>query len=586
MICSFDGPLTLRLAEYRRPTHDFVLRFDTLDCGPEFQRVLAVRFSELVSGDGTWNSKATVELGFRAVKALLRTVPLDRPSDLQASQWNSFLLSMSPSVRSAYGQSVKAVLRVLPGITESALHAIETGYVGRSPAEVSGIVLSDAQIETLRATCFETLRAAKARVTASWMLVDDFRAGRITPDSDDYLYAQTLDEIARTGDIARRYPSSPSLRVIPPTVLKRLNGSATKRTPYLAYKALYLTAGEGAAAVMGLTITCGWNLSVALNLTTSDISRVDARDGSEPVHLRVTLTKPRRGAVSTWSETYFDNGARSKARMIMMLLEATEGARRTLASVGHPTDAVLVVLSGGLNSGRQTPSGIPLFTLADVHLRTVLAHLAGWRKDHPELDFATARALRHYFVTQVHPQGHTAATNTEYALQDPRVRQDAQEAIAAGLEAALDDVQARVTSRDFATAAEAPIAANLGVLDALNAGHRDTVAAACQDPTSNPATGSPCEASFLTCFACKNAVILRRHLPRVVALIDHFELLRATTDEHTWSTRYQAHYARIRSLTSPGPYFSPDDLKRARDTVTAGDRNAVERLMRREWDTR
>ncbi|WP_138253913.1 hypothetical protein [Nesterenkonia salmonea] len=161
---------------------------------------------------------------------------------------------------------------------------------------------------------------------------------------------------------------------------------------------------------------------------------------------------------------------------------------------------------------------------------------------------------------------------------------EVQPVVEEGIQAAYDEVMARVVADDEIESSAAPVASRLGVLHEVVDGRRDTVTAACQDHDHFPGTDEPCRASFLTCFTCRNAVVLKRHLPRIMALVDHLNALRAVTPATVWESRFAVHLARASSLTEPGRYFSNRDVDGARAVVTEDDRLAVKRLMAREWD--
>lgn len=563
----------------------FDLDFAPVDVGPDLRKALVERFMDLGGPSGSWGAQTTITNALVAVRSFFSDLGVVDAGDLSGLMYRERLMSWSHSLRHRRHIYLRSVLPMLPGISTECARVIESTTVTEPEWQAAGEALTDEEIESLRLTCFDSVRDALVRVKRGWDVVAAFQRGEYDEGHPDYEYARFLDEVARTGDVADRYPGSASHRRVPLSVYRRLYppGHAKKLTVFPLWANLFPTPAEAAAAVLGLTITCGWNLAPALTLNVSDVNRVDARDGSEPLHIRVRLNKPRRGVVSEWTETYTDNGPRSKARLIQMILELTEGARRTLREVGHPTDALLVCLSSHLNAAGVNPRPVPLTVLVDASARTVMTYLANWRGQRPELDFATPRRLRSYFATQVHPQGHSLNTNTDYNLNDPTVKTAVQPVIAATLEDHFRAVQARVVS-GAATVNDLPEDSR-DVLEEVNSGARDTVASACVDHGNAPDTHEPCRASFLTCFTCTNAVVLKRHLPGIVALHDHLEGLRAVTPAHIWDSRFAAHHARIASLLVPGKYFSTVDLLAAREAVTDPDRERIRKLMDRKWDT-
>ncbi|MDQ1646776.1 MAG: hypothetical protein QOJ50_2960 [Cryptosporangiaceae bacterium] len=75
---------------------------------------------------------------------------------------------------------------------------------------------------------------------------------------------------------------------------------------------------------------------------------------------------------------------------------------------------------------------------------------------------------------------------------------------------------------------------------------QDTAWTACTDPEHHPATGQRCQASFLDCFHCGNALITTAHLPRLLALADALATRRAELPEQDWWARYGPAWAAIR----------------------------------------
>lgn len=558
----------------------FNLDFGKVETGASFRGALLSRTAELVGPSGSWGSEETVRFALTALRSFFRGLDVKASGDLTGLIYRKRLLSWSPSVRRKRHMALRAILANVAGVSPDTIRAIESLSTSRNRTG-PGIALTDGQVESLRETCFDTVRDALARVRRGWAVVEALRRGEIDEAHPDFTYAQFLDEVSSTGDIARRFPSDPTKRIVPISVARRLypTGNPRARTMFPLWADLYPTTSEIAAALLGLIITCGWNLSVATSLTTDEISRVDARDGSEPVHLRVRLHKPRRGPESDWTETYSDNGPRSKARLLQTVLGLTEGVRQTMSDTGRETNALLVSLAKGF-MGLGEP---PFMVLGDAGPRTVMNYLSKWRDEHPELDFATPRALRSFFTTRVHPQGHSLSTNLDYNLKDPTVRKAIQPVVASALEGHYKDIQARVLAAASATLGDLP-ERHRNALDEVNSGARDTVVAACLDHNHHPDTNEPCRASFLTCFTCKNAVVLKRHLPRITALHDHLEHLRTVVQPGVWSDRFAMHHSRVGSLLQPDRHFSAADIGTARHSITDLDRERAARLMNRIWD--
>lgn len=578
-----DTRLTVTDDQGRSKTVDFA----TYPCGRSLQQALAKRAHALTRGSGTWNTIVTLDGGLGAVRSLLAQRRCDSVSDLTSADVRRYWMSLSAASRARTGRSLKTFLsgmEELPEDVSRALRFIPTAANGGETK--TKMTLSDQQVELVRRRAVDDLKRARDRIRSGWELVDRFQSGEIPEGHPEHAYAKVLHEIATTGDIADRYPSNHRQRRVPREVLTRIHGPGTTRTStHPCFASLFMTSNEGAAALIALTATCGWNLSVATTVSTEGMNRVDAGDGSEPVHLRVTLSKPRRGGVDTWSETYIDTGPRSKVYVINLIYECTVGARRVQRTLGVNEQALLVVLPDNLNAKRHATTAAPLFALNAVDRRTVADHLAKWRAgDDGDLGFVSPRWLRQHFVTVQHPQGHSPAMNDDYVLADERVRREALPTIEQGITEAMTSLRATLVNDVVAKPEDAPIAAALGTLDLLNDGGLDAVVSACQNPDDSPITGGRCGASLLMCFACRNAVVLRRHLPRNWVLWERLEALRTAMDATTWSDRWSTHHARLSDLLTPDRYFDAETLEHARDARTDADVQVVRRLLQREWD--
>jgi hypothetical protein len=93
------------------------------------------------------------------------------------------------------------------------------------------------------------------------------------------------------------------------------------------------------------------------------------------------------------------------------------------------------------------------------------------------------------------------------------------------------------------------------------AGDLDTGWSACTDYASHPATGKPCQASFLDCFHCGNCLITRDHLPRLLGLLDALIQRREQMSEDAWWARYGPAWVAIRRDVLAR--FTPAELQRA-----------------------
>ncbi|NEA58317.1 hypothetical protein G3I60_30225 [Streptomyces sp. SID13666] len=72
------------------------------------------------------------------------------------------------------------------------------------------------------------------------------------------------------------------------------------------------------------------------------------------------------------------------------------------------------------------------------------------------------------------------------------------------------------------------------------AGALDTLASSCLDIAHHPGHGGPCRESFLTCLRCPNALVLERHLPMLLALVEALRADLEQRDAGQWASRHGA----------------------------------------------
>jgi hypothetical protein len=101
----------------------------------------------------------------------------------------------------------------------------------------------------------------------------------------------------------------------------------------------------------------------------------------------------------------------------------------------------------------------------------------------------------------------------------------------------------------------------------------------CSDPEAHPATGKPCQASFLDCFHCGNCVITTDHLPRLVALAETLASRRRQLAEDEWWQRYGPAWAAIRHDILPR--FTPAQIRKA---TAAAPGDALLDLVENPWE--
>lgn len=101
----------------------------------------------------------------------------------------------------------------------------------------------------------------------------------------------------------------------------------------------------------------------------------------------------------------------------------------------------------------------------------------------------------------------------------------------------------------------------------LDRGELDTPMAGCRDPHQSPFTpeGHFCSVSTTgDCFSCPNAIVMRRHLPAAVRLMELTSPERAA-DLDVWQVRWRPIYETLTQAILPA--FSPEDIEQARSSA-------------------
>ncbi|MFD9288358.1 hypothetical protein ACFWBV_08600 [Streptomyces sp. NPDC060030] len=358
---------------------------------------------------------------------------------------------------------------------------------------------------------------------------------------------QQLSEMARTGHIPLMHTTHPNWRAANlPDLAARLR----------AARQLFLTHEDMIPlVVLGVAVT-GRNAE-----TIKELPAVHRLLDGHAVALEIV--KRRRGADRWFEEVTWDVGRRSdrlkSAGGYYLLCERL--TRRGRQFSGSPL--VWSIWTNGHMNGKDTTGG---------HKNPFGARLAftcaltGWVKARPELtalpDFELDMNRLKTTVDRINTRaagGHlpsSTRSNTQdvlfrnYLAGDPDVQDWAEEVITEALEDAEDAARAayhqarraqgemKVLPSPLQHARTDPAAAGAQIgLDEETArevldGERDTAFAACTKTTDD------CRDSFLTCFACRNAVATAAHLPAQLALLDELAERWEGTDRDTWWRRF------------------------------------------------
>lgn len=94
-----------------------------------------------------------------------------------------------------------------------------------------------------------------------------------------------------------------------------------------------------------------------------------------------------------------------------------------------------------------------------------------------------------------------------------------------------------------------------------DAGETGTGWTGCADHDHHPATGKPCEVTFLDCFHCGNCLVTRDHLPGLLGLLDALARRRRELAGEAWWNRYGPAWVAIREDILAK--FTPAELEQA-----------------------
>jgi hypothetical protein len=107
----------------------------------------------------------------------------------------------------------------------------------------------------------------------------------------------------------------------------------------------------------------------------------------------------------------------------------------------------------------------------------------------------------------------------------------------------------------------------------------DTGWTGCTDHSHHPATGRPCEVTFLDCFHCGNCLVTRDRLPGLLSLLDALGQRRCELTEDAWWGRYGAAWVAIREDILAK--FTPAELEQAQARKPA---DALLDLIENPWE--
>jgi hypothetical protein len=391
------------------------------------------------------------------------------------------------------------------------------------------------------------------------------------------MMGQALDAILRTGDVPRFGSRGHMLD----RHARVLGGRAADKT----WSRLFLTGPEAFALTVLLVASESWNRSVLHRMRVPDHDPA-VGDGEFDIHL-VEIHKRRRPVRLRYtSNNLVDTGPDSPGRLMRHAIEATELARQSLELLGRPTDRLLVSRRTG------TPEDLFCEGIPGHSVITRWAVAAGLSTAQGTPLRVSLRRLRRtaQVLIRKHPAQNTEQTHESiYLLRDPAARAEAQQTIVKGLSDALDHAQALMKMRVFLgdNAHELiELSDNPDLARAIQRGEMDTATTACADFFDSPFSdepGQPCTASFLWCLRCENAVVTRRHLPRLVYLHRGLDELRGTVDRTVWEQDWREHFQRLNQLLTE--HTTTAEQIAALHAISDTDQTLIDQLLHRRLDS-
>lgn len=568
--------------------------FSGLEAPPLVVAELVASFSRRTGSGGSWRSRASAKNGACALRRFAGHLgqlprPPERIGEITAGIWNDYRSLLRASA--AWPQqtySARALLAGAEGLTDEARWALARPMTNRRRRKETAYSL--AEFRRIRAAAWQTLNATTPRIRAGMATVAAATDVAITGQGEEAGVAPTevarlLGEVARTGCL----PHATEARQVQ---MRSLLGPGVDHY----WKHLFLDNAEVFAIMVLFACERGYNASVTGRL------RVDAGhpDGhSDTARVRtVELHKPRRPASGRFtSNNLVGSAPPSEGHLFDIAVELTAAARATLAHLGRPTDRLLVARS-------SHPKGSGLFIERFEDEATASSGGARWnaraglQDDAGEAMSVSLRRLR--LTEQVlngQPRQNAQSTHDSvYRLHEPTVHEASAATILRGAADALADARLVATVRtltgaDLAAARADPpgLAAQLGVgvgrARMLLDGRLDTVTAGCLNFHKGPLdpAGDPCQASFLLCLGCRNAVVTSEHFPRLVYLHDALGALAAAVAPAVWDSDYAVHYQRLSALLDAN--LSTVERDDARAHADPGDRRLIDDFLSRRYDS-
>ncbi|WP_129978006.1 hypothetical protein [Rhodococcus sp. Q1] len=562
-----------------------VFDFTDVSAAPTLLDDLIRAFASGIAPGGRWQSVATAEAAAGTVKHLTRYLTEFHPhvvslADMNAEVWWAWRSEKDKHTRWP-GQvtMMRALLSeatTLPQSTRRAMRAKAVKPRKRLPANDA---YTRDEFTAIRTAANHRVNQALRRIETNTSVMQRYLDGDEPADAPSFRVqgarwtaGSLLAHLSRTGMMPSPYLA---------WAVRRKDCFDLRGVTNPAH-ALFPSIDEVLSLMALLVCERGFNLSV-MNALTVDSFRASDPDTEDPVHT-VGVDKPRRGSRRYSHEILAGEAGRLWERAVTL----TQPCRNALHRMGHPSDRLLVA-----HRNKNLTSDGPFrteWTTACLGTSNASRTAGG-----PNWTFRRLR-LTEQVLNQTARQNTETESENIYRRPDPLTAEAAAETITAGLNDAVVHAHASIhvramnaseveQTRQNPEAAAAALDVPVHTLKLLLAGRLDTPTAACVDFFGSPfadEAGQPCPASFFACFACGNAVITPRHLPRLVVLLDALDDIATVVTPTRWDRDFAEHYARLRTVLTSNATTA--EIVHARRAASDEDREMVRRLLSRRLD--
>lgn len=448
--------------------------------------------------------------------------------------WMKCLETCSPVTAAKQVQELLRLLRALPGQDRLGADLVEYMAQRRHGADAQSTALpgySDGEFQAVMAAARRDVAAIRDRLAAGEELLARYRTDPGGLDAAAREQGTRLEVMAACGRPQVDY-----------------RGLAVGRYPRAMYeqaRQLFVVDDDLAPLMVYAAGLTGRNPETLKELPAE-------HEVLEGVAVALTLTKRRRGKTNTFTQVHWSvrqDPARQlgSAGSFYLLLHRLMARSRALSGTGS-------LWSIWAGNGR----GAVLHAGSGGHVGPFDAELArklrlgAWAERHGltddgggPLQLRLTRMKRTMEIrTAKQAGGHLPSvrlTNTaqtsfaHYLRGDPFTTEWAADVLTEAITDA--ETAARQAAARVGPAEAAALPAR--VREDAESGRLDTLVASCLDIDHSPA-GGRCTSSFLTCLACPNALVLERHLPTLLALLDALQGDLDRRDAHDWAARHGA----------------------------------------------